>query len=479
MNMKDVLIVLIVIILIICVFGVLRNKVKFEKFDGGGHKKIKEGKDITKDFIRDYGEISNSLRDFIENCGDPDEINMGDDVGNMYTVLYFAVLYNCKKLTKLLLKHGAKPYYHKHLDDNLEPFCLAVNIENPIMISLLIKHIPKNHYEILDYKNPKYKNTALHIAVNKKQYKLVEKLLKRKVLMLENGEGLTPIDIAINNRDEQMIDLFRKYNHEVILYDELHTAINKHDFDKVKDLIEKGMSVNKKDDSGISPLHCAIQAYENCRYGNDYKPSVDIIELLVKKGANVNEKDDNGMSPLYHAIQIYENISRSGGDNINDTDELRFKMIKLLIENDADVNEVRNGETLLFKVLKDQVSVWLDSGSDNEYRPPVESPLYRNEQIRIIPSDKFLDEAYKKLQDHRGEFNINYDDIIDLLIERKAKLFVGNRPNKQELKLLRIYKKYCNYFYYNNFVSYHQHDEYVNTDKIRYIEHELDETIDL
>lgn len=477
MNTKNVLVVLIVIILLICAFGILRNKVKFEKFDGGGHNKINNEEDITKEFIENHGEKSKSLRAFIKNCRDPDKIKMGDDVNDVYTVLYFAVWYKCEELTKFLLKHGAKPYYEKQQGFNKEPFCAAVIIESVRMIKLLIKHIPPKKYnELLNYQNPKYGNTALHIAVNKNQYKLVEELLKREAWMRQNGKGLTPIDIVEKSKDKQMIDLFRKYGHKVILYDELLTAIHKHDIEKVRDSVKNGMSVNEKVDRGISPLHYAIQAYENCRYSNDYVSSVDIIELLINNGADVNEKDDSGMSPLYHAIKVYENISQSGGD-INDGDELRFKMIKLLVENGADVNEVRNEKTLLFKVLKDQVSVWLDSGSDNKYRPPVESPLYLHEEIHFISSDKFLDEAYKKLLNHRGGFNIDYRNIINLLINHEAKLFVEDEPNDQELKLLRIYKRYCHDFYYDKFVSHYQHDGYIDKDDIRYIEPELDEMI--
>jgi hypothetical protein len=59
----------------------------------------------------------------------------------------------------------------------------------------------------------------------------------------------------------------------------------------VKELIEKGIDVNKYDINHKTPLHIAVM-----------KQYPTIIELLLDRGASVDYKDDNGMTPLHLAM---------------------------------------------------------------------------------------------------------------------------------------------------------------------------------
>jgi hypothetical protein len=56
----------------------------------------------------------------------------------------------------------------------------------------------------------------------------------------------------------------------------------------IKFLIDKGIDINKYDNTHKTPLHIAVA-----------KQYPDIIELLLNRNANVDYKDDNGMTPLH------------------------------------------------------------------------------------------------------------------------------------------------------------------------------------
>ena len=87
----------------------------------------------------------------------------------------------------------------------------------------------------------------------------------------------------------------------------LFDAINKGDFDTVKQVIEKNPvlinSIEKgwrKRDEGLCPLRIAIK---NCHY--------DIVCFLIDAGANVNDytpKDDMSPSCLYRCYTLHTQI---------------------------------------------------------------------------------------------------------------------------------------------------------------------------
>jgi ankyrin repeat protein len=91
----------------------------------------------------------------------------------------------------------------------------------------------------------------------------------------------------------------------------LHLAAESADADIVKLLLDKGASINEKDDeSGFTALHYAAL------FGNK-----DAAELLIARGADINAKDKQGHTPLYvaddHDYRIAELlINKGAGSNI-------------------------------------------------------------------------------------------------------------------------------------------------------------------
>ena len=58
----------------------------------------------------------------------------------------------------------------------------------------------------------------------------------------------------------------------------------------VKFLLEKGASIDSKNDYGSTPLHLASM-----------KGHLEIVKLLLGEGANIDAKDENGSTPLHWA----------------------------------------------------------------------------------------------------------------------------------------------------------------------------------
>ena len=67
----------------------------------------------------------------------------------------------------------------------------------------------------------------------------------------------------------------------------IEDAIRSADLDSVQKEIEAGRDINKKSESGMTPLHWAAKV-------NDF----EIVEYLVSQNANVNSTNNNGQTPL-------------------------------------------------------------------------------------------------------------------------------------------------------------------------------------
>lgn len=91
----------------------------------------------------------------------------------------------------------------------------------------------------------------------------------------------------------------------------LHTAAEEGNLEAVKELLDNGADIEKKDRDGSTPLMLASY------YGN-----IDIVELLLSKGANCNSKNIKLNKTALHGAVEREN----------------FEIVKLLIDHGAQVN---------------------------------------------------------------------------------------------------------------------------------------------
>ncbi|KAI8345280.1 ankyrin repeat-containing domain protein [Choanephora cucurbitarum] len=93
--------------------------------------------------------------------------------------------------------------------------------------------------------------------------------------------------------------------------DNLWIAAGDGQFDRVRELVEGGQSVNSHDEFGYTALHAAVSY-------NQY----EIVEYLIQKGANVNIEDLEKDTPLYVAETV--------------------KMAQLLLDHGADPKHVND-----------------------------------------------------------------------------------------------------------------------------------------
>lgn len=148
----------------------------------------------------------------------------------------------------------------------------------------------------IEYCDSEKQEPMLQIAIKKSDKEMVS-------LLLDNGadencvcNGKTPLDFATN---EEIITLLKskgaktkaeleaeaeesrkKYQMQIMLNENLITAIQKNAIDIVESLIAQGADVNYSTMEGNSPLTFAIS-----------KGNMDILKLLLKNGADPNKKN--------------------------------------------------------------------------------------------------------------------------------------------------------------------------------------------
>ena len=80
---------------------------------------------------------------------------------------------------------------------------------------------------------------------------------------------------------------------------ELHDAVIDHRRGRIAELVADGADVNRKDNSGWTPLHFAAQ-----------QQVVGIARMLIKSGAEVDSQDESGNTPLWRAVSDYRGDGR-------------------------------------------------------------------------------------------------------------------------------------------------------------------------
>ena len=133
--------------------------------------------------------------------------------------------------------------------------------------------------------------SPLYYAIESKNPDLVEVLINKGADINSNGDNFDEPTLfrAVKSGNKTIVSLLIDENVLFISYhgySPLHLAIEKGCLDIAKFLIEKGMNINAKDNSGNTPLHIAAK-------NNDSS----LIELLLEKGADYNIPNQNGDIP--------------------------------------------------------------------------------------------------------------------------------------------------------------------------------------
>ncbi|ALA62383.1 ankyrin repeat family protein [Turkeypox virus] len=253
------------------------------------------------------------------------------------------------QLVKILLEYGASVdrAYHSN-----SPLYIALCRNNIDMARCLLENGADPNNLFLGYSD-------IYEKLSVDMYKL---LIEFNIdINIQDKYCNTPIYYAIRNMNMVLVKLLLGNNANVKQESEYHTRPylntlidNNCDSEIVKLFIEKGVSINIKDDLGRTPLHCSVNTG---RY--------DITSLLIDLGANINAVDSILGTPLHYSI-------------INND----LQVTKLLLDRGADTNIYNNHIDTVLNIAvsyKDKylIGLLLEKGADIRLKGKEDPVIHR------------------------------------------------------------------------------------------------------
>ncbi|MHC4501293.1 MAG: ankyrin repeat domain-containing protein [Planctomycetota bacterium] len=247
--------------------------------------------------------------------------------------------------------------------------------------------------------------------MRKHSLKLVRLLVEHGTeLNARDGQGYTPLDVALNYvKENDIIEFLKSKGAEGALREKAPAQADISEEEllaKVQGILSAGGNIDAQDHAGRTALHTG------CEYG--YRKGVD---LLLSKGANPNIGDEIGLTALHYAVVFG-----------------RLEIAKTLIDHGANVNakDSDQGTPIHFALMAkhneiELLRLLLDNGADWRVSPEFEglTPLHmavaRRDPValRLL----FAGGADPKVKDKTGETHLHhaarlgYDDMVTLLIE--------------------------------------------------------------
>jgi len=164
----------------------------------------------------------------------------------------------------------------------------------------IIKILVENGYNVNEKNNDG--NTAVMICINCHDVLRIAKFLVEQGANIneKNNEGNTAIIRAVEHGYTKLVKYFVELGADINLVSQIHysplmSACKRGNIEIVKYLLSKGAQVNKHNDIS-SPLIRAIT-------GNIKILKIKIVKLLVNNGALVNEILSNKCTPLWTSIR--------------------------------------------------------------------------------------------------------------------------------------------------------------------------------
>ena len=165
----------------------------------------------------------------------------------------------------------------------------------------------------------------LFSAIRKESSDIVKKILELRVdinkVKEEGHEGLTPLHVAIDKCNLEIVKLLLKHNadpNRLNNYEDtpLYLAVSKGHLEIVKELLNNGAEVDKRAPHGVTPFSNAMM--------NNH---ITIAEILLKYGADVDAIFD---SHWFDGSTSLHNAAFDG----------RLKKVEFLLEHNANINAV-------------------------------------------------------------------------------------------------------------------------------------------
>jgi ankyrin repeat protein len=337
----------------------------------------------------------NTVFDQLDNHSDP---NLRDDQGNY--LIQYAVLYNDTRLVRKLVQLGCKLdvldkeghniCYNPIKFGNLEvlqlltsfdvhqigvhlqdlqdeygnvPLHTSIMFNNRVAFDLLL---PKSNPNIRD----NHENNALHITLStSKDVYYVNALLKAKTSPYHlNKDGVTPLHLAMDLNDTQIITTMVSHTDKVSVLDVKHKtplmyAIENQNIDAIKSILSKDTNADQQDVFGNSVLHYAV-ASENA----------EIVHLIVAVTKKFNHVNMDGSTALHMLLSMPQHINRFPvklllqNTNVNIQNNDGNTVLHLLVQNDSwhEYNDILSRLKLNINIKNEKNKRPLDIVSDKQ-----------------------------------------------------------------------------------------------------------------
>ena len=331
--------------------------------------------------------------------------------------------------------------------------------------------------------NPETGLAPLHVAAEKGYLRLTETLLEYCDVNIQAKDGKTPIVIAMENKNFDIVALLKRSNADInVRYGGkamIHHACRNQKYDLVNILINYKADINLEDDNGKTPLEYAYDknniSIEDLLIENGAVVNTDTygrallenaiaakdsgyVKKLINEGADVNGKLREGMYPLEKAIftagsktivqmlinnGVDMNVRSQSGDTLfNEVIKKKKNFVDYFIDNGADVNnKTKNGDTPLLTAIKNKkrevVKKLIDKGCDVDLPGVKDMPpilvAYETKSYDIL---RMLAEAGADLNVKEKGLAILHKAVIEnnkenvkLLIDAEAYLDVRDENN--------------------------------------------------
>ncbi len=206
---------------------------------------------------------------------------------------------------------------HASLGDKEDDFVLITAPTRKIQ-RFLRKAVKRGAFEHDDsnfiWKLTASKATVLHFAAARGNSKEIKQLIEKGInIDARDEEHRTPLEWAVELQQTETVAQLIAAGADVNA--PLRLAAELENTNLVKTLLSKGANVNVQDWRGRTPLHSAAGT------GNTV-----IVEMLLIKGADVNVKSENGSTPLHEAARRKSNpviveMLLTKGANVNARDQ--------------------------------------------------------------------------------------------------------------------------------------------------------------
>jgi ankyrin repeat protein len=215
-------------------------------------------------------------------------------LSNGDTLLHEAAQKRATKFIQPLLNAGLSVTAQNHFQQT--PLHLAARtLYNEKIISLLLQHNASATEPDIDG------NTPLHHAILGNSLLNTTLLLKHapQVINQQNKLLQTPVHLAIQNKQEELVEALLQYKPSLDLVDEsgnslLHYAVKNGDKTLTRWLLNSGININLQNKNGETPLHLAAAT------------NYDLYWYLITKGSNTSILSKKNLT----AAQVFSNRQR-------------------------------------------------------------------------------------------------------------------------------------------------------------------------